>query len=438
MTVEEGGLMRWSSFRITPLTWTLLLAGLLLFLASWIRQRRRQHSVFAELGIPYVPPHLIYGNNHVLRAPGALSTDVLGSWIQQYGKVFGFYVGWQPNLVITDLDLVQKVLVREFQTFSNRPTLVIDAQPVVDCLVGLRDQRWKDVRSVLAPTFSVTKMKYMAAIMNEKTDELLSIVTMKAARGEVIDWHSTYQAMTLDIIAQCALALKTHCQRDQDGEDFFLAVRQFLKNAVNTAILLALYFKMFAKFLSFVSNQLAYSGRMTQMIVTHLKEVIANRRKQGTATRYNDVLQLMLDAAESIPEPKSSVQSDSTNQNDASESISEIKSSSYVDPKSHNEIAEESNPTIKSPLHINSTSQNEATKPSLHFDTTSQIHAPSRRPKEMKALTDEEIIANAWVFLLGGFETTANTITYTTYLLGTHPEVQERVYQELQEVLQVR
>lgn len=360
-------------------TWALLLSTVLAYIAYWVRHRRHQHALFARLGIPYVPPHLIYGNNHTLRGRGALPTKVIGQWMKQHGKVFGYYVGWQPNLVVADLDLVREILVREFPTFANRPTLVIDAQPVVDSLVGLRDQRWKDVRSVLAPTFSMVKMKYMAGIMNEKINELLSIVSKKAERGEPIEWHATYQGMTLDVICECALALKTHCQRDQDGDDFFLAVRQFLKNAVNTAILLALYFKIFAKFLSFVSNRLAYSGRMTMMIVNHLKTVIAVRRRD-LSTKHLDVLQLMLEEAETTPEKCAQT-------NDKG---SVVENSSKSDLK-----------------------------------------------RKSKKLTDEEIIANAWVFLLGGFETTANTVTYTSYLLAIHPQVQERVYQELCVALQV-
>ncbi|XP_050725079.1 cytochrome P450 3A24-like [Eriocheir sinensis] len=358
-------------------TWGLLVAAALAYVTYWVQHRRHQHALFARLGIQYVPPHLIYGSNHILRGRGALPTRVIGQWMKRYGKVFGYYVGWQPNMVVADLDLVRDILVREFPIFANRPTLVIDAQPVVDSLVGLRDQRWKDVRSVLAPTFSMVKMKSMAGIMNEKMNELLSIVSKKVARGEPVDWHTTYQGMTLDVICECALALKTHCQRDQDGDDFFLAVRQFLKNAVNTAILLALYFKIFAKFLSFVSNRLAYSGRMTMMIVKHLKTVIAVRRRD-LSVKHLDILQLMLEEAEN-------------------------KSENCTQANGQCLESDNNKPNYK---------------------------------KETKKLTDDEIIANAWVFLLGGFETTSNTMTYTSYLLATHPEVQERLYQELCDVLQ--
>nr|XP_053635289.1 cytochrome P450 3A40-like [Cherax quadricarinatus] len=349
----------------------LIAATFLLYVAYWLVQRRRQHAVFSQLGIPYVKPHIIYGSNDVLRKPGILVTDFIGQYIQKYGKVFGFYIGSKPMLVVADLDLIRQVLVKDFHNFSNRPKLVVRAQPVVDTVVGLRDQRWKDVRSVLAPTFSMVKMKCMAGIMNQKIDELLTIIAETHARGEPVEWYSTFQGLTLDVISECALAMKTDCQRNQDKDKFFVAVKAFLKNAINPAVLLALYFPFFANFLSYASNKLVLSGRMTQMIVEHLKTVISIRRRD-LSTKYIDVLQLMLEAAESRVD----------NSGDGVET---------------NEAA---------------------------------LASDKERPKQT-LLTDGEIIANAWVFLLGGFETTANTLTYTTYLLATHPETQERLYEEI-------
>ena len=63
---------------------------------------------------------------------------------------------------------------------------------------------------------------------------------------------------------------------------------------------------------------------------------------------------------------------------------------------------------------------------------------PKRRSVAKYLLSDDEIIANAWVFLLGGFETTANALTYCSYLLATHPDIQDRVYQELIDNFQVK
>ena len=46
-------------------------------------------------------------------------------------------------------------------------------------------------------------------------------------------------------------------------------------------------------------------------------------------------------------------------------------------------------------------------------------------------LKDEEIISYSITFLLAGYETTANTLTYTSYLLALHPEIQQKLQEEI-------
>ena len=53
-------------------------------------------------------------------------------------------------------------------------------------------------------------------------------------------------------------------------------------------------------------------------------------------------------------------------------------------------------------------------------------------------LSDDEIVAQSVVFLLAGQETSANTLTYTTYLLAMHPDIQEKLRSEIEDVIQVR
>ena len=50
---------------------------------------------------------------------------------------------------------------------------------------------------------------------------------------------------------------------------------------------------------------------------------------------------------------------------------------------------------------------------------------------QRKTLTDEEVVGNAILFMLGGYETTASALSYITYLLALHPHVQERLQQEI-------
>ena len=48
-----------------------------------------------------------------------------------------------------------------------------------------------------------------------------------------------------------------------------------------------------------------------------------------------------------------------------------------------------------------------------------------------RKLSNEQIVAHARIFLLAGYETTANALAYTAYLLALHPPVQERLCSEI-------
>ena len=59
---------------------------------------------------------------------------------------------------------------------------------------------------------------------------------------------------------------------------------------------------------------------------------------------------------------------------------------------------------------------------------------PSACPFHKKAgkkLTDSEVVGNARLMLLAGYETTANTLAYTSYLLAINPDIQERLQSEI-------
>ena len=74
-------------------------------------------------------------------------------------------------------------------------------------------------------------------------------------------------------------------------------------------------------------------------------------------------------------------------------------------------------------------------------ETEKEGSKPEQPPTEYnttklkKTLTNNEILANAILFLLAGSETTATTLGWVSYFLALNPDVQERLIQELDTVL---
>jgi cytochrome P450 len=60
------------------------------------------------------------------------------------------------------------------------------------------------------------------------------------------------------------------------------------------------------------------------------------------------------------------------------------------------------------------------------------------REEDGSGLSDKELRDEVMTLLLAGHETTANTLSYTLYLLAQNPEAEERLYAELREVLNGR
>lgn len=55
--------------------------------------------------------------------------------------------------------------------------------------------------------------------------------------------------------------------------------------------------------------------------------------------------------------------------------------------------------------------------------------------KHVSKLSDDEVLAQSFTFILAGYETTSNALAYTTYCLVLNPEVQEKLIEEIDEAV---
>lgn len=59
----------------------------------------------------------------------------------------------------------------------------------------------------------------------------------------------------------------------------------------------------------------------------------------------------------------------------------------------------------------------------------------TRDINEKGILTEDEIIAQCFLFFVAGFDTSSNTMAYALYELAKHPEIQDKVREEIRQVI---
>ncbi|XP_037713923.1 probable cytochrome P450 6a23 isoform X2 [Drosophila subpulchrella] len=133
----------------------------------------------------------------------------------------GFYFFYQRNAVITDLDLVKRVLIKDFNHFENRGVFYNEIDdPLTGTLFSIEGQKWRNLRHKLSPTFTSGKMKHMFPIVVKVGEEMEKIFSDKTTSGEgqvleIVDLVARY---TADVIGNCAFGLNCNSLQNPNAE----------------------------------------------------------------------------------------------------------------------------------------------------------------------------------------------------------------------------
>uniref|UniRef100_A0A3Q1IZF4 Thromboxane-A synthase n=1 Tax=Anabas testudineus TaxID=64144 RepID=A0A3Q1IZF4_ANATE len=344
-------------------------------------------SVLSRCGIRHPKPVPFFGNIFMFRQG---FFNPINDLIKTHGRVCGYYLGRKPVVVVADPDMLRQVMVRDFNSFPNR-------MPMSDCLLMLRNEHWKRVRSILTPSFSAARMKEMVPLINTATDALMKNLNVYAESGEAFDIHKCFGCFTMDVIASVAFATQVDSQNNPD-DPFVRHAQMFFSFSFFRPIML--FFIAFPSIVAPLAGLIPNKRRdqMNQFFISTIQKIIEQREEQPPEQRRRDFLQLMLDARTS----KESV---------SVENFETANHGSELD-------------------HVNQRTQAQALDQDSDHLQPQEAH--TRRPQK-KMMTEDEIVGQAFVFLLAGYETSSNTLAFTCYLLAIHPECQRKIQEEVDE-----
>nr|XP_016997370.2 probable cytochrome P450 6a23 [Drosophila takahashii] len=200
------------------LTLIALLISLLLFVA------RRNYGYWQRRGIPHDVPHPLYGNMKdwpKKKMMGQIFRDYYLKYKGSNYPIAGFFFFYTRNAVITDLDMVKRILIKDFNYFEDRGVFCNEIDdPLTGTLFNIEGQKWRNLRHKLTPSFTSGKMKNMFPIVVKVGEELDKIFSGKTTTGEgqVIEIVDLVGRYTADVIGNCAFGLNCNSLQNPNAD----------------------------------------------------------------------------------------------------------------------------------------------------------------------------------------------------------------------------
>ncbi|CAF1516225.1 unnamed protein product [Rotaria sp. Silwood1] len=192
-----------------------ILVGILFILiVSYGWHVHRAYSFFTRLNIPGPPPRFFFGNLLEILETKRLSLKIQ-EWTKKYGRIFGYFEGHTPILVVSDPDILQDIFIKSFSSFPSRRDFPFeDPQAKNVHLFTAHSLRWKRQRFVINPTFSSLKLKQMSPLINRCINSFMEKLAEQHRCDQPFDIYALFKRFTMDTIWSCGFGLDTDMQNN--------------------------------------------------------------------------------------------------------------------------------------------------------------------------------------------------------------------------------
>ncbi|KAH8277875.1 hypothetical protein KR018_009440, partial [Drosophila ironensis] len=321
---------------------------------------RRRHGYWRRRGIPHDEPHPLFGNikdwpnkRHIAK----IFSDYYRKYKDSDYPFAGFFFFFTRTAVVTDLELVKRVMIKDFNHFENRGVFYNEIDdPLTGHLFSIEGHKWRHLRHKLTPTFTSGKMKHMFPIVVKVGEEMEKVFREKLSAGEgqsleVVDLVARY---TADVIGNCAFGLNCNSLHNPSAEFVTIGKRAITEHRYGGLLDIFIFgFPKLSRSLRLKLNVQDVTDFYTRIVRETVDYRLKNKEKR----------------------------------NDFMDSLIEMYK---IDQDGNSE----------------------------------------------DGLTFNELLAQAFVFFVAGFETSSTTMGFALYELAQNQDVQDKLRQEISDVLE--
>ncbi|CAG9785903.1 unnamed protein product [Diatraea saccharalis] len=354
---------------------------LALVTALWLYLRQR-YSRFSAYGVKHFQPVPLMGNMTRVIFRMEHFADQVNRIYSAFPdeRFIGRYEFLNPMVVIKDIELLKKITVKDFEHFLDHRTMVDEkTDPFFGRnLFSLKGQEWKDMRSTLSPAFTSSKMRLMLPFMVEVGNQMIETLKKKIKDSKTksidVDCKDLTTRYANDVIASCAFGLKVDSLAEENN-DFYKMGKEA---STFTFRQILMFFAMvnFPKLMKMLKITL-FKEAVTNFFKHLVKDTMSEREAHQIIRP--DMIHLLMEAKKG----QLTHEEKGVNGNDAG------------------------------------------------FATVEESNVGKKNVD--KVWTDTDLIAQAVLFFIAGFETVSSAMSFALHELAVNPDVQDKLVAEIRE-----
>ncbi|XP_029170380.1 cytochrome P450 9e2-like [Nylanderia fulva] len=255
----------------------------------------KNSNSFKQHGIPHHRPLPIFGNMGptIFRRQSIYDLVKNTYNLHPEAKYVGIFDITGPLIVLRDPDLIKSITLKNFDLFPDRRTLVAEHQEPL-CgknIFELKGKRWRQVRHLLSPAFSSSKMKSMFKLMSDYAADFSNYLTQLPAEKKIVDIKDAFTRYTSDVIATCAFGIAVDSMRNPNNE-FYVYGREATN--FNGVVFIKMYIYRTLPWLAKILKLRIVREQIANFYRDLVETTIKTRDENGIVRP--DMLQLMMES----------------------------------------------------------------------------------------------------------------------------------------------
>ncbi|XP_011865317.1 PREDICTED: cytochrome P450 9e2-like [Vollenhovia emeryi] len=251
-------------------------------------------NYFKKHGIPHKPPLPILGN----MGPAFLRLKSIAEFVSEIynlnpdAKYVGMFDLNVPVVMLRDPELIKFITLKHFEKFPDHRAFINEEQDPLfgKNLFSLQGHKWRQVRSLLSPTFTSSKMKSMFKLMSDCGNNFANNLAQLPPEERIKEMRDVFTKYASDVIATCAFGISVDSMKNPENEFYVYGKEASNFNLISLIKLLT--FRIFPWLARIINLKL-----FRQQVADFFRNLVANTIKirDEIGIVRPDMLQLMME-----------------------------------------------------------------------------------------------------------------------------------------------